>query len=67
MKDRSHRLREAHALALQVTGVKQGEQLAQVGCVDGGLMAAKICAGHAITDAASAATASVHDIGANRG
>ena len=40
MKDRSHRHREAHALALQVTGVKHGEQLAQVGCVDGGLMAA---------------------------
>ena len=40
MKNRSHRHREAHALALQVTGVKHGEQLAQVGCVDGGLMVA---------------------------
>jgi ubiquinone/menaquinone biosynthesis C-methylase UbiE len=32
--------RDAHALALQVAGVKEGDQLAQIGCADGGLMAA---------------------------
>ncbi len=64
MKDRFHRLREAHALALQVTGVKEGDQLAQIGCADGGLMAALAAAvgpsGRAVAivpDQASAACA----------
>jgi cyclopropane fatty-acyl-phospholipid synthase-like methyltransferase len=38
--DPHNRHREAHALALQVAGVKEGDQLAQIGCADGGLMAA---------------------------
>jgi ubiquinone/menaquinone biosynthesis C-methylase UbiE len=61
MKDRH---REAHAFALQIAGIKEGDQFAQVGCVDAGLMAALAAAagpaGQAVAmvpDKASAACA----------
>jgi len=40
INDPFHRDREAHRLVVQAMGVKEGDQLAQIGCVDGGRMAA---------------------------